>query len=43
MNPYLLTLGIGFACFMAFVCWCIYIVFKTAHDEDPGCLDPRNH
>ena len=40
---YIVYLGIGFACFMLFAFWCIYAVLKTAHDEDPGCLDPRKH
>ena len=43
MNHYLLTLMIGFGCFMGFACWTIYAVLKMAHDEDPGCLDPRKH
>lgn len=43
MNIYLLTLAIGGATFMAFVLYCVYAVFKIAHDEDPGCLNPNNH
>lgn len=42
MNHYLLTLFIGFGLFMGFVSWSIYAIFKMAHDEDPGCLDPRH-
>ena len=42
MNHYILALAIGFGAFMAFAIWCVYIVLKTAHDEDPGCLDPRH-
>ena len=30
------------ACFMSFVIYCVYRVLKMAHDEDPGCLDPRH-
>lgn len=43
MNHYLVVLMLGFASFIGFACWCIYYVLKTAHDEDPGCLDPRKH
>ena len=42
MNHYLLTLYIGGGLFMGFVGWCVYVVMKMAHDEDPGCLDPRH-
>lgn len=42
MNHYILALAIGFGSFMIFACWCVYAVLKTAHDEDPGCLDPRH-
>ena len=42
MNHYILALAIGFGAFMVFAVWCVYIVLKTAHDEDPGCLDPRH-
>lgn len=42
MNPYLAYLAIGFGCFLVFAFWCVYKVLKMAHDEDPGCLDPRH-
>ena len=32
-----------FISYLGFVGWCIYAVLKMAHDEDPGCLDPRHH
>ena len=34
---------VGFTSYMIFVAWCVYTVLKMAHDEDPGCLDPRDH
>lgn len=43
MSPYITYLAIGFGCFMCFAFWTIYAVLKIAHDEDPGCLDPRKH
>ena len=43
MNIYMATLAFGGALFMAGVCWTIYCILKLAHDEDPGCLDPRKH
>ncbi len=43
MNIYYATLAIGGAAFMSFVLYCVYAIFKIAHDEDPGCLHPNNH
>ena len=42
MNIYLVYLSIGGAAFMAGVIYTVYAVLKMAHDEDPGCLDPRH-
>lgn len=42
MNHYLIDLYIGGAVFLAFAFYCVYRVLKMAHDEDPGCLDPRH-
>lgn len=39
---YIAWLLVGFSGFMLFACWCVYKVLKMAHDEDPGCLDPRH-
>ena len=30
------------ASFLIFAIYCVYSVLKMAHDEDPGCLDPRH-
>ena len=40
---YIAWLMVGFTSYMAFVGWCVYAILKMAHDEDPGCLDPRQH
>ena len=42
MSHYLIALYVGGISFLCFAFWCIYAVLKTAHDEDPGCLDPRH-
>lgn len=43
MNPYILTLLIGFSAFMVGVGWIVYYLMKLANDEDPGCINPGNH
>ena len=35
----LYVFGLGF---LSFAIYCVYRVLKMAHDEDPGCLDPRH-
>ena len=42
MDRYMLTLAIGGGAFMVFVGWCVASVMLMAHNEDPGCLDPRH-
>ena len=43
-NPVVDMYALAFfgALFMGGVCWCVYKVLKMAHDEEPGCLDPRH-
>ena len=43
-NPLYDLLGLYFfgAVFMGFAIYCVYSVLRMAHDEDPGCLDPRH-
>jgi hypothetical protein len=43
MNQYWITLALGWVGFLAFTGWCVFSIMKTAHDEDPGCLDLRKH
>ncbi len=42
MSHYIIVLLAGFGLFMIGAGWCVYAVLKMAHDEDPGCLDPRH-
>lgn len=39
---YIGWLLVGLASYMGFTAYCVYRVLKMAHDEDPGCLDPRH-
>lgn len=43
MDRYMITLAIGGFSFISFACWCVWAVLKTAHDEDPGCLNLLKH
>ena len=33
---------VGLGLYMTFVGLCVYAVLKMAHDEEPGCLNPRH-
>ena len=43
MDRYMITLAIGWVGFLSFAFWCVWKVLKTAHDEDPGCLNLLKH